>query len=147
MHVAVFIAIVVLAAVAMNALIFAQKWNNNSNNSIRTKKAPPGYVIGTIWIVVLAALAWTLFQVRKITAVAFLISFTILYCLSYPILTRGFQKYSKTLNVTAFGLSIACIGAAIASTRSQQNIEYAWIGVVPITLWTTYVVIFLTFNS
>jgi tryptophan-rich sensory protein len=116
----------IILAIVLNFYIYTQGWNNEKNT-----KLPPGYIIGSIWIIILGLLGYTHFLLYP-SAYAWFIVLTILYCLSYPFLTSGLQNTDNSI-YNLIALLLAIIVTIIMYYKS--NIIYA----IPFLLWTFYV--------
>lgn len=118
----------IILAIVLNFYIYTQGWNNDNE---KNSKLPPGYIIGSIWIIILGLLGYIHFLLYP-SVYSWFIVLTILYCLSYPFLTSGLQNTDNNIyNVIA--LILAIIVTIIMYYKS--NIIYA----IPFLLWTFYV--------
>lgn len=118
----------IMLAIVLNFYIYTQGWNNDNE---KNSKLPPGYIIGSIWIIILGLLGYIHFLLYP-SVYSWFIVLTILYCLSYPFLTSGLQNTDNNIyNVIA--LILAIIVTIIMYYKS--NIIYA----IPFLLWTFYV--------
>ena len=122
----------IIWAIILNFYIYIQGWNNDNQ---KNSKLPPGYIIGSIWIIILGLLGYIHFLLYP-SVYSWFIVLTILYCLSYPFLTSGLQNTDNNyFNLIA--LILAIIVTIIMYYKS--NIIY----VIPFLLWTFYVNIIL----
>lgn len=118
----------IILAIILNFYIYIQGWNNDNQ---KNSKLPPGYIIGSIWIIILGLLGYIHFLLYP-SVYSWFIVLTILYCLSYPFLTSGLQNTDNNyFNLIA--LILAIIVTIIMYYKS--NIIY----VIPFLLWTFYV--------
>ena len=118
----------IILAIVLNFYIYTQGWNNDNE---KNSKLPPGYIIGSIWIIILGLLGYIHFLLYP-SGYSWFIVLTILYCLSYPFLTKGLQNTDNNyFNLIA--LLLAIIVTIIMYYKS--NIIYA----IPFLLWTFYV--------
>lgn len=118
----------IILAIVLNFYIYTQGWNNDTD---KNSKLPPGYIIGSIWIIILGLLGYIHFLLYP-SVYSWFIVLTILYCLSYPFLTSGLQNTDNNyFNLIA--LLLAIIVAIIMYYKS--NIIYT----IPFLLWTFYV--------
>ena len=103
------ILIPIILAIVLNFYIYTQGWNNdNENNS----KLPPGYIIGSIWIIILGLLGYIHFLLYP-SVYSWFIVLTILYCLSYPFLTKGLQNTDNIIyNVIALILAFVNVSGS-----------------------------------
>ena len=72
----------IILAIVLNFYIYTQGWNNDNE---KNSKLPPGYIIGSIWIIILGLLGYIHFLLYP-SLYSWFIVLTILYCLSYPFL-------------------------------------------------------------
>ena len=72
----------IILAIVLNFYIYTQGWNNDNE---KNSKLPPGYIIGSIWIIILGLLGYIHFLLYP-SVYSWFIVLTILYCLSYPFL-------------------------------------------------------------
>ena len=118
----------IILAIVLNFYIYTQGCNNDNE---KNSKLPPGYIIGSIWIIILGLLGYIHFLLYP-SVYSWFIVLTILYCLSYPFLTSGLQDTDNNyFNLIA--LLLAIIVTIIMYYKS--NIIYA----IPFLLWTFYV--------
>jgi len=100
------IGIPVIMTVIINGIIYST--NVRMYTSPSTEKSivqlPPGYVIGSIWIVLLGLLGYVhylLYKINnKISFECFFLEVFILFCLSYPFITQFQEKLTPPLKVT-----------------------------------------------
>lgn len=124
----VHILVPIILAIVLNFYIYTQGWNNDNE---KNSKLPPGYIIGSIWIIILGLLGYIHFLLYP-SVYSWFIVLTILYCLSYPFLTSGLQDTDNNyFNLIA--LLLAIIVTIIMYYKS--NIIYS----IPFLLWTFYV--------
>lgn len=124
----VHILVPIILAIVLNFYIYTQGWNNDNE---KNSKLPPGYIIGSIWIIILGLLGYIHFLLYP-SVYAWFIVLTILYCLSYPFLTSGLQNTDNSI-YNLIALLLAIIVTIIMYYKS--NIIYA----IPFLLWTFYV--------
>ena len=118
----------IILAIVLNFYIYTQGWNNDNE---KNSKLPPGYIIGSIWIIILGLLGYIHFLLYP-SVYSWFIVLTILYCLSYPFLTSGLQDTDNSI-YNLIALLLAIIVTIIMYYKS--NIIYA----IPFLLWTFYV--------
>jgi tryptophan-rich sensory protein len=125
----------VVAALVINLVIFALGWNQR--NGSQRSLLPPGWAIGLIWIIVLAALGGALYAVWPISVAGAIVIAAIGYCLAYPFATGGLEHDSvrtRVLNVVT--LIIAAVTSGAVGSAS------GWLGlglVAPFVTWSSYV--------
>jgi tryptophan-rich sensory protein len=118
----------IILAIVLNFYIYTQGWNNDNE---KNSKLPPGYIIGSIWIIILGLLGYIHFLLYP-SVYSWFIVLTILYCLSYPFLTSGLQDTDNSI-YNLIALLLAIIVTIIMYYKS--NIIYS----IPFLLWTFYV--------
>jgi tryptophan-rich sensory protein len=135
----------VLAAIIMNGVIYTFGMNKYSDKTEKSKinpYIPPGYVIGTIWVIILGLLGYLHYLIYKkyesITFTSLLIVFVILFCISYPLITGLRVKSGLLLNLIT--LILAFILALFVITESK----YMFIYLIPLLVWASYVNIAFT---
>lgn len=106
---------------------------------------PSGNVIGIIWFVIILVLVYVLFQTapggtQKDTYIFGITAFVIIFCMSYPIFTRDMILPAERTraNIISF---VVCLIATIAVGFRNMRFVYFY---VPLMIWLTYVVTFLT---
>lgn len=124
----VHILVPIILAIVLNFYIYTQGWNNDNE---KNSKLPPGYIIGSIWIIILGLLGYIHFLLYP-SVYSWFIVLTILYCLSYPFLTSGLQDTDNSI-YNLIALLLAIIVTIIMYYKS--NIIYS----IPFLLWTFYV--------
>jgi tryptophan-rich sensory protein len=132
----------VLAAIIMNGIIYTFGINKYSEKNKINPYIPQGYVIGTIWVIILGLLGYLHYLVYKkyeaITFTSLLIIFTILFCISYPLITGLIVKNGLLLNLIT--LILAFILALFIITESK----YMFIYLIPLLVWASYINIAFT---
>jgi len=129
----------VILAIVLNSFIFIFGWNAKSKNNKVNPLLPPGYIVGSIWIIIFGLLGYVHYEIFKlhdnrITFTSLYIIFFIIFSLAYPFLTLGFkEKIGLLLNLITLILSF--IIALIIIVQSK----YIFLFLIPLLLWTTYV--------
>jgi tryptophan-rich sensory protein len=126
----------------MNGIIYTFGINKYSEKNKINPYIPPGYVIGTIWVIILGLLGYLHYLIYKkyeaITFTSLLILFVILFCISYPLITGLKVKSGLLLNLIT--LILAFILALFVITESK----YMFIYLIPLLVWASYVNIAFT---
>jgi len=129
------ILIPIIAAITMNGIIYTFGLNKQSMKT--NPLIPPGYVIGTIWIIILGLLGYVHYLIyklnNKITFTSLFIIFIILFCISYPIITGLKEKSGLLLNLITLILSFILGLLVIIQSK------YIFIYIIPFILWSIYV--------
>ena len=120
------------AAVAMNGAIALTGWTT-APRVPPNPYIPPGWIVGSVWVVLFALLGWVYGQLKNVAVRAAVLAFTG-FCLAYPVITsvlsaRGVRFLNLLTLVGAFSVTLAVMGA---STR-------LWMACLPLLAWATYV--------
>ena len=131
------ILIPVLAAVMMNGIIYTFGINKQNNKQNTNPLLPPGYIIGTIWIIILGLLGYVHYLLYKlkngITFTSLFLVFVVLFCILYPLITGLKEKSGLLLNL------ITLILAFILGILVIIESKYIFIYVLPLIIWAIYV--------
>ena len=140
-HIAIFVG----ATIALNGIIFGLGFDRSADTVTRLSWAPPGWAIGTIWVVLFALYAvahWLLLQhgdagrraavwIRAIAA----------WDLAYPFLTNGFDlRLGAWLNVITVLFTILLLWRVWQASRSA----FGWL--LPSLGWVCFASV-LTFAA
>ena len=125
----------IIAAIMMNGIIYTFGLNKQSMKT--NPLIPPGYIIGTIWIIILGLLGYVHYLIyklnNKITFTSLFIIFIILFCILYPIITGLKEKSGLLLNLITLILSFVLGLLVIIQSK------YIFIYIIPFILWSIYV--------
>jgi tryptophan-rich sensory protein len=139
------ILIPVLAAIIMNGIIYTFGINKYSEKTEKNKinpYIPPGYIVGSIWVIILGLLGYLHYLIYKkyeaITFTSLLIIFVILFCISYPLITGLKVKTGLLFNLIT--LILAFILALFVISESKIMFIY----LIPLLVWASYVNIAFT---
>jgi len=138
----------IVLAIIMNGIIYMFKLNKNDNlinDSLYKKFLPPGYIIGSIWLIIFGLLGYVHYLIykqndNKITITSLFICFIILFCLSYPLITGLKVKSGIIMNLLS--LILGFILGIVIITQSK----YAFLFVLPLIIWASYVNIVILYN-
>lgn len=122
-------------ALAMNALIFAFGWNEDG--AARNALAPPGWVVGGVWVVLLALLGLAHARLRAGTGAAGVrraLLMLFLLCLGYPLYTAGLSDDRAAL----LGNFVVLAWAAATAVAAAAHDRVAGALLVPMLLWIGY---------
>jgi hypothetical protein len=114
------VAVFVLVTVALNGVIFGLGWNR-SGAAGAMLGIPPGWVVGSLWILLFAGMGvarWALLKASGHQWVAELPSLLGFLCLMYPLYTAGLSDDRVGLIGTALTAAVAVPIAALAWRRS-----------------------------
>jgi tryptophan-rich sensory protein len=136
------ISVPILLSIILNGLIFIFKIRMYESESVKKSviKLPPGYVIGTIWVILLGTLGYAhylLYKLKdKLNFECYFLEIFILFCLSYPFVTQFKEWASRLMNFISliFGFSLALV-------VMHTSLSIFWY-IVPLLLWLSYVNLF-----
>lgn len=133
------ILIPVILALIMNGIIYIFKLYKKNNN----KYLPPGYIIGIVWIFILALLGYShylLYSINNISIGSIAIAILITFCILYPLITGLIEKIFSLMNLITLILSF--IVALIVISYSK----YIFLYLIPLIIWVSYVNIIYSIN-
>jgi tryptophan-rich sensory protein len=120
-------------AIVINSIIYANGSLYSKTN--KSKYIPPGYMVGTIWVLLFGILGYILHRLHNYTSSASIsIYIFILFSLLYPFITKLSQSY----------LSVICNKIALLLAYAVcyfVYIEKRWLAIylLPLFSWITYV--------
>lgn len=141
---AVYITVPVVFALVMNGIIYSKQWNDNDNKNEKVNKyIPPGYIVGSIWVVIFGLLGAAMWITRADYISMYSIVVMIAFSLLYPVITRlSYGKLSVLMNrltwILAFTLAI------IITARNKYPFTGLWL-LTPLLAWSSYVNVVDTF--
>lgn len=120
----------------LNGMIFAFGWNLNPTTIVRPSFAPPGPVIGAIWVVLVAGMAAAHWKLRTLgegrLACGVLILLAV--CLGYPF-------YALASNNQWIGLAgniVTLLLSAWLAWKVWPITRFAGLPLAAVALWVTY---------
>lgn len=133
------ILIPVICAIAMNGIMYL-----NKKKSTELLYLPPGYMIGIIWMVILAFLGYVHYLLyslkQKSNYGSASVVLFILLSLSYPVINAINEKYGYFLNLIS--LILAYIVGLIVMMYSKDIFVY----MIPLLVWISIVNLIVLFN-
>lgn len=126
----------VVAAVAVNAVVFALGWSSNKGQ-VRNALLPPGWVVGSIWVVLLGLLGYVHWHARNSAMASMAIIVFIVWCIAYPFLTNGLQLGTAMRVANTFTLVAAFTLTLLVHAHNPTNTTLALMA--PLLVWATYV--------
>jgi hypothetical protein len=111
----------------LNAVVFSLGWNSSSNGIKKNPYLPPGYIIGSVWVVILGVLGALYYHTRSVAVVGLIV-----FCLLYPFLTAGLR-----MNTLSAVLNLVTLVFAFVVTIIIPRVYIMYM--VPILVWTGYV--------
>jgi len=127
----------VVTPLVVNGVIF---WLGVDRGGGAQTGLPPGWVVGTIWLVLFAAMGvarWLLLRAARtrgeqrgaewVSALAFL-------CLLYPVYTRGFSDLMAGL----IGNAVTWLVAVPVAVYAFRRVRMAGGWLVPLVVWLSY---------
>jgi hypothetical protein len=121
------------AAIAMNGAIAITGWTT-APRVPPNPYIPPGWFVGSVWVVLFALLGWVYGQLKNTGARVGVLAFTA-FCLAYPVATsalsaRGVRFLNLLTLVGAFSLTLG-----ILATGGSR----LWMYCIPLLVWASYV--------
>jgi tryptophan-rich sensory protein len=133
----------VFLTLALNGVVFAIGWAGGAHNS---PLLPPGWVIGSVWVVLLAllAVAWWLLANAGVAGARRLSPWVLALiagCLAYPFYTLGFSNQTNALigNLATIAGGAFLAGRVMPASRSAAGL------ILLTVLWVSYAT-FATFG-
>ena len=126
----------VIIALILNYIIFVKKWGSNSKNNQQKGLIPDGKIVGFVWILIFMLLGnahYILYKKNKMSFASIFLLFVIIYCISYPIVTRLDQKKGRIMNTVSLILSSILMLVTFYESRE------AFVYTVPLFVWTSFV--------
>lgn len=133
------VGVAIVTVVALNGIIFSLGWNQSNDTPIEPSFAPPGWVIGAIWVVLfglMGAARWLLARRGDAAGIrgSWWVVALMAACLIYPFYTISPGSTQRALIGNLVTLVIAL--AAIAFVRRASTTATAL--VVPVALWLAF---------
>jgi translocator protein len=131
------ITMAVALCLAINAVIFGSGWDA-SDTDAQIWFAPPGYVVGTVWVILFGLIGAARYLLNASGETArstknWLV-ILLLFCLAYPIYTIGFNS-----ELIGFLGNLATIALTVfVLTRTLKFSKLAAFLLVPIILWVSF---------
>lgn len=131
------VAIAVFLCLVINSIIFGFGWDGG-DDTINIWFAPPGYVVGTVWVILFGLIGASRYALNRAGKPASrtktLLGALLLFCLAYPIYTLGFNS-----EFIGFLGNIATILFTIfAMWRVWKFSRAAAALLFPIVLWVSF---------
>ena len=130
----------ILITVAVNGLVFGLGWAGAAPDAARNNwLLPPGWVVGTVWLVLLALVAvayWLLASAddrRGKTLAPWLLAL-IAVCLAYPFYTFGFRSIAMEM----IGNVVTIAGAAVLTVLALRSSRLAAGLICLVVIWVSY---------
>lgn len=122
----------------INAVIFGSGWDKSDPVDDSIWFAPPGYFVGTVWVILFALIGAARYLLNASGEAANgtknLLVILLLFCLAYPIYTIGFN--SELLGLAG---NLATIALTIfAMTKTSKFSKTATLLLAPIVLWVSF---------
>lgn len=127
------ILIPVIIAIILNYIIKVKNWNNKK---IERGLLPKGYYVGIIWIIIFIFLGnahYILYKKNKVSVASIFLITVLLYCMSYPIVTKLDQKKGKIMNTIS--LILSSILMVVVYNKSIEAFYYT----IPLFIWASFV--------
>lgn len=130
------ILIPVTVVLILNYIIFTKKWSYNKNIQNKNSLIPDGKIVAFVWIFLFMLLGnahFILYKKNKMSFAYRFLLFVILYCISYPIVTKLDQKKAKIMNTVS--LILSSILMTVVFMESREAFNY----IVPLFIWTSFI--------
>lgn len=127
----------VFLSLFVNGIIYANKWNDQKGITDKNTFLPPGWVIGSVWVLIFACLGYAHYLLYKknktigVGSISLVIFF--IYAIGYPFLTSGLNRHVRVLNLLALILAFVC--ALLVLREDNDATKF----VIPLLVWTSYV--------
>lgn len=134
------VTIAVILCLVINSIIFGIGWDGG-DESINIWFAPPGYVVGTVWVILFGLIGASRYLLNSAGEWAkgtkALLVGLLLFCLAYPIYTIGFNSEFIGL----LGNIATILFTVFAMYRTWKFSRAAAYLLSPIVLWVTFATI------
>lgn len=129
----------IFLTIVMNIYIFSNKINQST---IQNNLLPPGYLVGTIWIIlfgIFGYLHWSLYNInnKETNASKFIILLT-LFCILYPLFTQLKPERGQVLNLVTLILAFILF-ILVRDETNNSELKYLQNYTIPLLLWAIYV--------
>jgi translocator protein len=124
----------VAVALITNAIVFLAGWNGADDGQTEASFAPPGAVIGIIWVVLFAMMGSARWFARSGRSAQQWITGLIVACALYPFYTGGLQTQWVALAGTVVTIVIAAVAVKKASFVSRN----AALLTTPVIVWSVF---------
>ena len=133
------ISVAVGSALIMNGLIYGLGWNSSAGYEQRAFFAPPGYIIGIIWMILFALMAsarWMLNSLESGEAKRARLYVTILLvsCLIWPLYSLAIGSVAGGFWGTIWALALAAFTLKLL-WRVSRKAAYC---ILPVLLWVIF---------
>ena len=120
-------------AIMINVIIYSNNWLNTKPQI--SKYLPPGYIVGSIWVLLFGILGYILFRLHHYSSFASIsIYIFVLFSVLYPFITKlSPGSLSDMFNKIAFLL--ACTVCFLVYSENSGLVIY----LLPLFSWITYV--------
>ena len=122
----------IVAACIVNAIIYTRGWQNNSVIE-RSPLLPPGYIIASVWIVLLGLLGYAYYLSSSAVSKTSIV-IMVLYCLAYPFATAGLRMNNSRLLNTITLIMVALL-LPIVSAFDIRALKF----IIPLWAWASFV--------
>jgi len=130
----VYIMVPVALSLLVNLIVYLQGWAQQDSKASTNTYLPPGYVVGTIWVIIFALLGYLIFLVKDNMVSLIIIVIFLVYSLAYPFMT---PRIFPLLNLWALILAFVMLAVLLVNhVYEQKNII---ILLTPLILWASYV--------
>ena len=120
-------------AILINVIIYRNNW---LNTKIQTSKyLPPGYIVGSIWVLLFGILGYIIYRLQNYTSVASISIYGfILFSVLYPFITK-LSPGSLSDMFNKFALGVSYMVCYLVYSENPGLVIY----LLPLFCWITYV--------
>lgn len=125
--------------IVANAIVFSLDWDKAGTSQIEAEFAPPGYVVGVVWVglfVLMAVARWLVIKSRSLNSAAHaqLITILAVLCFLYPFYTLGLS--SQLMGLIGNVVIILLTSWTIWQVKSSSKPAAALLSAV--VLWVSF---------
>lgn len=125
--------------IVANAIVFSLGWDEAGTSQIEAEFAPPGYVVGVVWVglfVLMAVARWLIVKSQNINAAAHarLVTILAVLCFLYPFYTLGLS--SLVMGLVGNAAVILLAGWTIWQIKSSSKTAAALL--LAVILWVFF---------
>ncbi len=122
----------IIAGLIMNGIIYTFKLNKNLKISDKSI-LPPGYVVGSVWIILLGLLGYVHYMLYNmyegITITSILVIIFIIFCILYPVIVNYNPKITLLMNLFSL-VFVFVLGLFIIKEST-----YVFLFIIPLLAW------------
>ncbi len=129
----------VAVALAVNAIVFGLGWDRANDAQAQPPLAPPGVIVGIVWIVLFGAMGAARYAVvasgrRTARRDAWALVALIAFCAVYPLYTRGLAD----LRIATLGNLATLAAALVVAALVRRDSPRAVYLILPVAAWVSF---------